>query len=312
VRVFLRGQKHHPVFTLIPFQNAEQSAKSRNNHLIYVASRLPLRTASAWRSRGQSFIDLTGSVFLEAPGLLVDKKVERSRSPRQALTKPVDLFADQASNISRYLLKHPPGRSWGVRELASITKVSLGTASKVVRALEERGLVVVTRRGRNASVAMERPSLLFKSWVAAYDLTRNQSLTVRAPVADAKEFVRLLPRKLAAIKAQWALTMQAGAALVAPHATWNQIHLYLNFSSLGMVEKMAAGLNWFPASDGRVTLMLPYYRQSLWKDVRRKDGIPVVDDLQLALDLWNYPGRGREQAENILRRTLPWILDGRD
>lgn len=311
VQVFLRDQRHHPRLTLVLFQDAERVARSTTNELVFVANRVSPQAAAAWRNKGQSFIDLHGTVSIEVPGLLVDKKVRRQRPARKAQSQSVDPFADRASSITRYLLNHQPGQSWGVRELSSITRVSLGTTSKIVRELEERDLVVVTRRGRRVAVSVDRPGLLFKSWTSAYDWNRNLSLTARAPVADAKEFLKSLPRKLASASEQWALTLHAGAALVAPHATWNQIHLYVNAPTVTLLEKFAADLNWPPDPEGRVTLMRPYYRESLWKDVHKHAGISVVDDLQLALDLWNYPSRGREQAEHILRRRLHWILEDR-
>ena len=48
----------------------------------------------------------------------------------------------------------------------------------------------------------------------------------------------------------------------------------------------------------------PYYRYSAFYGVRIVDGLPVVADLQLWLDLYDYPQRGREQAERILERGL--------
>jgi len=63
---------------------------------------------------------------------------------------------------------------------------------------------------------------------------------------------------------------------------------------------------WPVGDGGRLVLMKPFYRDSVWPGVRQIDGLPVVSDLQLALDLWHYPLRGREQAEHILqaRRVL--------
>ncbi len=312
VQVFLRDQHSHPRFTLVAPHDAAQIARSTDNALVFVAGRIAPKISAAWRSKGQSFIDLKGHVFLELPGLLIDKTVRPQRIARQAQPHPVDPFADRASLISRYLLKHPPGQSWGVRELSSVTQVSLGTTSKIVRALEERHLVVVTRQGRNAAVSVTQPKQLFKAWASFYDWTRNLSFRVQAPVADPQEFLRMLPRKLPSASPKWAVTLQAGAALVAPHATWNQIHLYIKAKTARGLERFSLDLNWPPAPDGRVTLMLPYYRESIWKDVHKHAAIPVVDDLQLALDLWNYPGRGREQAEYILRRKLIWILEDSD
>lgn len=311
VDVFLRDQRHHPRLTFVLFQDAESAAKSSSNEFVLVANRVTSQTAAAWRNKGQSFIDLGGTVYIEVPGLLVDKKVRRQLIATKAQSKSVDPFADRASRISRYLLNHQPGQSWGIRELASLTQISLGTASKIVRTLEDRDLVVVAHEGRRAAVSVKNPRLLFKSWTSSYDWNRNLSLTVRAPVADAKEFLKSLPRKLPSRSQQWALTLQAGASLVAPHATLNHVHLYVDVPTTILLERFAADLNWPPDPDGRVTLMRPYYRDSVWKDVRKHSGVPVVDDLQLALDLWNYPLRGREQAEHILRRSLPWIVEDR-
>lgn len=309
VQIFLREQRHVPLLTLVRFEDAEQVARSTRPPFVYVVNRIAPLTASAWRNKGQSFIDLQGTVFVEVPGLLVDKKVRLKRQARQTRSHPVDPFSDRASNISRYLLNHPPAESWGVRELAAVSHVSLGTASKVIRALEERDLVVVTRKGRSAAVAVPRPKELFKSWANSYDWKRNPSLTVRAPVADPREFLKSLPRKLPAASHRWAATLQAGASMIAPHATWKQVHLYVDVQTATLLEKFSADLNWPPAPDGRVTLMRPYYRESVWQGVHKHGGVPVVDPLQLAIDLWNYPVRGREQAEYILRRKLPWILD---
>jgi hypothetical protein len=49
-------------------------------------------------------------------------------------------------------------------------------------------------------------------------------------------------------------------------------------------------------------LMRPWYARSAWEGMREVNGVPVVSDLQLVLDLWHYPVRGREQAEMLLRR----------
>ena len=312
VQIFLRKQRQVPRLTLVFPRDAQHIKRSTTDDLVLVANRIAPETSAEWRKKGQSFIDLQGHVFIEVPGLLIDKKVRRAQLRKQIQTHPVDPFADRASSISRYLLKYPPGESWGVRELSAITGVSLGTTSKIVRELEERDLVVVMRSGRSADVALTRPRELFKSWTAVYNWTRNLSLTVSAPVGDRKAFLKMLPRKIPSTSMPWAATLHAAASLVAPHAVWDQIHLYVDCPSATLLERFAADLNWLPDRDGRVTLMRPYYRHSVWQGVHDQAGVPVVDDLQLALDLWDHPARGREQAEYILQRKLPWILHDRD
>jgi hypothetical protein len=44
--------------------------------------------------------------------------------------------------------------------------------------------------------------------------------------------------------------------------------------------------------------------------MRTIDEVPVVSDLQLVLDLWHYPLRGREQGEHIRDTILRPVWDG--
>lgn len=99
---------------------------------------------------------------------------------------------------------------------------------------------------------------------------------------------------------RWALTLQAGASLLAPHAIWDHAHFYVDTGSRSGLLEMGKRLGWEPSPTGKVTVMLPYYRKSLWSGVRQVKGKPVVSTLQLVLDLWHYPVRGREQGEHLL------------
>lgn len=50
--------------------------------------------------------------------------------------------------------------------------------------------------------------------------------------------------------------------------------------------------------------MAPFYMDSVWRGARSVRGLPVVSTLQLILDLWHYPIRGREQAEHLITQVL--------
>ena len=47
---------------------------------------------------------------------------------------------------------------------------------------------------------------------------------------------------------------------------------------------------------GRIHLLKPYHRPSLRENTDNRPGLPVASDLQLMLDLWNHPMRGRVQG----------------
>lgn len=308
--LFLRTQRQAHVSLVFP-QNLEAKKISTSTSLVVVGRRFPSQVTARWRKAAQSFIDLRGEVFLEVPGLLIDKKVKPRKDQRRPELATADPFTDLASKITRWLLENPPGIACGVRQLANVTKVSLGTASKIVRVLEARELIVVSRIGRKATITVENPRALFTAWASVYDWSQNVSLRVHAPIADPKAFLSTLPKKFTMLSERWALTMHAGASTVVQHAVSRQTHIYVENTNADSLEAIAAQLNWVPDAEGGLTLMRPYYRKSLWSGITRTKGLPVVSPLQLALDLWNYPVRGREEAIQVLRKTLPWIADGK-
>jgi hypothetical protein len=128
-----------------------------------------------------------------------------------------------------------------------------------------------------------------------------------SPVGDPKKF---LPRLRPTLEGRrWALSLHAGASLVAPHAEWRRIHLYLDADPSG-ARALARAAGWRWVQEGVLSLMLPFYSESVWRDQEVRRGLPVVSVLQLALDLWHYPLRGREQAEHLLETKLEPLWHG--
>ena len=58
-----------------------------------------------------------------------------------------------------------------------------------------------------------------------------------------------------------------------------------------------------------LVLMAPYYKHSVY-DSREMEGLRVVSDIQLYLDLYKYPVRGREQAEHLYAKGLEMLFSG--
>lgn len=239
-------------------------------------------------------MDLDGAVHLVGPWLLVDREgIEVQRPPAApAVGNP---FSDRNSLLVRALL-HEPERAWGIRELATEAGVSPGTASKVVRRLALDGLADAPA-GR-APVRIPDPRALLRRWARAYDWQRNQAAAFHAPIGDVGRFLKRLPGVFG--QRRWALTLHAGASLVAPHATWERVHAYVDAESADELYDIAHREGWAPAGDGRLVLLKPYYRHSVWHGLQSAGGLPVVHDTRLVLDLWHYPLRGIEQAEHIL------------
>jgi len=279
-----------------------------NPEIVWVVARAGRTTVKELRERRQNFVALNGAVRIVHGWLFLDRTdLEPVPAPARP-PKRADPFADRNSLVARTLLLHPE-RTWGVRELAETAGVALGTASQVVRALTEIGAVRFQQSGRSARVSMDDPMRLLTRWFAAYSWERSERVAFHAPLGDPSRFLRRLPKLLGDWR--WALTMHAGAARVAPHATWERVHIYVGAESATTLLDTGRQLGWQPAQDGRVVLMKPYYKTSAWYGLQRLDGLPVVSTLQLALDLWNYPLRGREQAEHLLQTSLRIDTDDR-
>ncbi|HEX8692561.1 MAG TPA: hypothetical protein VF746_09095 [Longimicrobium sp.] len=249
------------------------------------------------RNQRKNFVDLRGTVHLTFPNLLVDRSGIPPPPRRKSAYPSFDPFADRSSLVVRTLLT-TGDRSWGVRELAGAAGVGPATVTRIVRELLRHRIVTLRRIGRGSHIRLTEPRGLFTLWTGAYDWVKNQSIALNAPLGDPMRFLRRSRSVFAAYR--WALTMHAGASLVAPHASWERVHAYVDVEKTGDLLDLAENQGWPVAEEGRLVLMKPYYRDSVWHGMREIGGLPVVSDLQLALDLWHYPLRGREQAEHII------------
>lgn len=282
---------------LVPW--GEERDDAGNTTTVWVLSTRDRAEAPRLRQREESFVETRGAVHLVLPWLVVDR--EGLKPPRRiaasAITNP---FSDRNSLVLRLLLDDPE-RAWGIRELAAEAGVSPGTASKVLRRLAAEGLADAPA-GRQP-VRIRDPQQVLRRWARAYDWQRSPAAAFAAPVGDPQRFLRRLPRVMGS--ARWGLTMHAGASLVAPHATWDRVHAYVSVEHAGELYDIAEREGWQPADDGRLVLMKPYYKDSVWHGLRTVNDLPVVSDTQLVLDLWHYPLRGLEQAEHILATRDP-------
>jgi hypothetical protein len=278
-----------------------------------------------WREHDENFIDLSGAVRLRVPGIFIDR-TDLAATRRSAMTSRTshtrNPFGDRASLVVRVLLEDP-ARTWTTSALAEEAGVSIATVSLVTEALNNADLVRIRRVGRARAIAINHPEAVLTQWARRYDWTRNTAISFAAPVGAPERFLRRLPDVLGrptstglarptrtAGHRRWALTLQAGASLFAPHAQWDTIHLYVDADEADELLDIGERAGWQPSATGRVVLFLPYYRTSVWHRASVRQDLPVVSPTQLILDLWNYPVRGREQAEHLMRTAGGRDSDG--
>lgn len=258
------------------------------------------------RDLGMSYIDLSGNAWLDAGGFYLDRSGHPNKFKERR--RAGDVFSDKASLVLRALLADPD-RAAGIREIAELVSVSPGWVSQVVSRLEEMGYVLSGSDG----VRVHNAEDLLRDWVSVYSYDKNVSAAFYLSFRSLDEGLALLRERIDGVNElpPHALALHAGAALVSPHAEVPQVHLYVfgerpeRRPSRDDLEDVAESLGLHPVAErGNVHLMSPYYAHGAQYGVRRLQGHPMVSDVQLFLDLYNYPARGREQAEHLLEHVL--------
>jgi hypothetical protein len=287
--------------------------------LVWVTSRSTADQRRRWRDRDESFVDLTGSVRLVLPSVIIDRTdlVPSGRSASERITSSRNPFSDRASLVVRTLLERPH-EPWSATALAGEAGVSLATVSLVTEGLRRMGLLSVGAAGQRSAILVDEPAAVVAQWARRYDWRQNTAVEFTAPVGSPEQFLKRLPTAIGPVTGgerkgdprgpRWALTLQAGAALINPHAKWNTIHAYVDVASIDELMELGLSARWSPAAGGNVVLLMPWYRTSVWYHAEVVRGLPVVSRTQLILDLWHYPVRGLEQAEFLMRRA-GWARD---
>ena len=80
-------------------------------------------------------------------------------------------------------------------------------------------------------------------------------------------------------------------------------HLYVERLSADVLRHLGLSGN-AEEKDADLYIRIPGSRESVFRGIVRKDGVPVSDILQVWLDVAQHPARGKEQADLIWRRIL--------
>jgi len=276
-------------------------AGNHNDAVPILAARyLSPRRRSMCQDEGICFIDLSGNVFIKYKSFYVEKIGFPNKFPEER--KGRNPFSDKASLILRAILKGGE-HLWGVRELAEATHLNPGYISRMARELEGRNYI--TRI--NSKLKLRDPEGILDDWVRNYNLRKNRKSGYFFMAANSAEILERLRSLELPDSIDYALSVQAGANLVAPYAVFQEVHVYVgNEKALAYFKKQ---LNLNKAEQGaNLVLMLPYYKHSVFYDSRTVKKLRVVSDVQLYLDLYGYPIRGLEQAEHLFHKKLKNIF----
>ena len=216
-----------------------------------------------------------------------------------------NIFSAKSARVLRVLLVNA-AKNWNERELAKEAEVSSGLVHYVCKSLIELGYL--SRSAQNRLVLVD-PVRLLKRWAAYHQYDKvNTFLDYYTFEREVDRFIQ----KLSTIKkSRYALTALAGAALIAPHVRPVDVHMYVYNKEDVVVMAKALDLQPIPKG-GNVKFVIPYDTGVFYGlqtvNIRISDEVisvvNVVSNVQLFVDLYNFPARGEEAASHLLEHIL--------
>ena len=194
-----------------------------------------------------------------------------------------------------------------MREVAQEARTSVGYTHAVLATLVN--MKYIKRNEKNKLLLMDT-ELLLKRWAAYYQYTyANTFLQYYTFEKEIDSFLRRFNEKIK--NEEYALTSFSGAWLVSPYVRPVDIHVYVKTTQ--QVEHITGLLDIKPtAGTGNVKIVIPY-DDGVFYGVRSIEGIKVVSNVQLFIDLWNYSSRGEDAAKSvyeIIEKEWSQILAG--
>jgi hypothetical protein len=249
-------------------------------------------TARVCKKSSVGYIDLAGNLFLNFDQVYI----ERRNYPNPAIEKRQvrSIFSPKASRIMRVMLSNPR-RSWRVQELAREAQISVGLASR----LKGRLLDLEYASEEENGLTLSRPGELLEQWANNYSFRKNRACDYFS-LDEIKELERNLSQYCDRRGIPYALTLFSGAALVAPYMRYTRGFAYVRNN----VREVADSLGLKQVSSGPNFSILEPYDEGVFYGSREIDGMRVVSDIQLYLDLVGFKGRGGESAEFLFEQRI--------
>ena len=277
-------------------QLLEISQRGRKGYPVIIAPYISELGREICKKIGVGFLDLSGNAYLDFDSFYmeIEGKPNRFKYP----SEPTGLFNPKAERILRFYLLKDSEKQVSGNSYRNITKevgVSLGQLSKVNKKLDEFGLWLEQPEGLKI---IDKTKLL-DLWRENYRSERNEVLNLYS-IMQVSQIEKQLAEFCKTKKIQYALTLFSGANRLAPFTRYNVATSYFS----GDVEELKRDLELKEVPSGANLQILVPYDEGVYYKAQEVDSVRVANPIQIYLDLYNYAGRGREQAEFLRERII--------
>jgi len=252
------------------------------------------KTGEICKEGNIGYIDLSGNCVLSFDTIYIEKKNYKSIACRKRDLK--SLFSKKTTRLLRILLSRLE-KIWTQTNLSNESNVSIGLTNRVIKRLYDLEYIDLDQ---NKKISLKNPTKLLDLWRENYSYLNNEVQGFYSPLSRKEFEERLIEYMSKRNIDKYAFTLFSGAELISPFVRTNQTFFYFS----GDREKLTKENQIKPVTSGANVIILNPYDEGVFYGIQKVQKRNVVSNIQLYLDLYNYKGRGREQAEYLREKAI--------
>lgn len=246
--------------------------------------------------KGVHWLDLSGNASIRADDLVIVVGGRENRFKRRG--RPSSVFSPRAARITRQFLIHAD-RALLQKELAELAGLDAGYTSKIVRRLEDGGMVQRDDAGR---VRPKDLALLLDAWLQDYAFDKHRIVRGQVAGRSSDQVVKRIATALKAAGAPHAATGLSGAWLLTKFATFRVTTFFVDEAG---VELLSSEVGFVEEERGANTWLVVPNDEGVLHGASSQHGVRCAHPVQVYLDLLAHPERAREAAVELRKRLLP-------
>lgn len=265
-----------------------------NSYPVVASSFLSETSREICKKLDVGYIDLFGNIYIDLPMIHIEKESNKTKEVEKKKQK--QLFSPVATRIIRSLLIQPEEK-WTIQLLSEKSQVSLGYAHRIVEKLIDKKFL---ERNNDYKLILVDKSRLLDIWRDNYTFKNNTIYSYYTFEKNKDTLFNKIKKASQYIKSSYALTLHSGASFIAPFVRYNDVHLYVKSN----MDQWIQLLDLRPVESGANIYLIKPYDQGVIQNLQTIKGNAIVSNIQLYLDLYHYPKRGKEQAEKIREEKI--------
>jgi len=264
----------------------------KDSYGILIAPYLSAASRQICKEEHIGCIDLAGNAVLAFKSVFIDRS--GNPNPFAVARRAKSVFSPKSSRILRVLLSDP-SKGWYVEDLSKEAGISIGLTSRVKQALRSEEWI----KEENKRFFLVNPEEVVNQWAINYSYEKNPAFSFYSGLSE-DELEAAIKRECENRKFRYGLALFSGARKVAPFVRFMRFFSYID----GDIESIAEAVQMKKVETGANVTLLQPYDEGVFYGLQDINGIKVVSDIQLYLDLKSYKGRGEEAAKAIYEQRI--------